>query len=100
MSANSRNHSFNVKVGEGDFDALADLCVEEVVALRVAWIEAGEIRTPKRSVGRHRTVELERARHRRDLLTGRYATICNHTCNIKLNNESMLNYITSVPLVI
>jgi len=69
------NHAFDVEVRERDLDALADLGVEEVVTLGIARIKSREVGTPERSIGGHRAVELESARHCRYLVTRRYSEI-------------------------
>lgn len=66
-----RDHALDVEVREDDLDALADLGVEEVVALGVARVEPGEVGAPESAVRRHGAVVAEGARHRRDLLARR-----------------------------
>ena len=73
---NLRDHAFDVEVGEGDLDALSDLGVEEVVTLRVSRVIAREVGAPEGSIAGNGAVVLEGARHRVDLLPGRYPEIC------------------------
>lgn len=71
MDSNLRHHAFDVKVGEDNFNPLANLAVEKVMALGVSWVETGKVGTPESAVCRCGTVEAERTGHRRNLVARR-----------------------------